>query len=93
MDFISLHVQIKIFTDYSTCFLQSIANVMKDASLLTRWGLNVIIRQTDSRPLVHMTAKEFMFGYESSLVTLGNNLMPAWIKFDRLGLIDRVSWQ
>ncbi|XP_016838425.1 scavenger receptor class B member 1 isoform X4 [Nasonia vitripennis] len=70
--------------------LLSIANVMKDASYITRWGLNLLIRQTDSKPLVHMTAKEFMFGYESTLVTLGNNVMPAWIKFDRLGLIDRM---
>jgi scavenger receptor class B protein 1 len=65
---------------------------MKDASMITRWGLNVLIRQTDSKPLVHMTAKEFMFGYESTLVTLGNNVMPSWIKFDRLGLIDRVNY-
>jgi len=63
---------------------------MKDASYLTRWGLNVIIRQTNSHPLVEMTAREFMFGYKSTLVTLGNHLMPSWIKFDKLGLIDRV---
>ncbi|XP_066602738.1 scavenger receptor class B member 1-like isoform X2 [Prorops nasuta] len=70
--------------------LLSIANVMRDASYFTRFGLNVIIRQTDSRPLVQMTAKEFMFGYKSTLVTLGNHLMPSWIKFDKLGLIDRM---
>ncbi|XP_014213867.1 protein peste-like, partial [Copidosoma floridanum] len=68
----------------------SIADVMKDATVISRWGLNLLIRQTDSKPLVRMTAKEFMFGYESTLVTLGNNLMPAWIKFGRLGLIDRM---
>lgn len=65
---------------------------MKDATYLSRWGLNLLIRKTNSKPLVHMTAKEFMFGYESALVTLGNNVMPNWIKFDRLGLIDRVSF-
>lgn len=64
---------------------------MRDASFFTRLGLNVLISQTDSQPLVEMTAKEFMFGYESSLVTLGNSMMPSWIKFDKLGLIDRVS--
>lgn len=69
---------------------QSIANVMRDSSYFTRWGLNVLIGQTDSRPLVEMTAREFMFGYESTLVTLGNHLMPSWIKFDKLGLIDRM---
>ncbi|XP_018054991.1 PREDICTED: scavenger receptor class B member 1-like isoform X2 [Atta colombica] len=70
--------------------LFSIANVMKDASYLSRWGLNVLIRQTDTKPLVQMTAHEFMFGYQSTLVTLGNHLMPSWIKFDKLGLIDRM---
>ncbi|XP_032672792.1 scavenger receptor class B member 1-like isoform X2 [Odontomachus brunneus] len=70
--------------------LLSIANVMKDASYLSRWGLNTLIWQTDSHPLVEMTAREFMFGYKSTLVTLGNNVMPSWIKFDKLGLIDRM---
>ncbi|KAI4486284.1 hypothetical protein M0802_012389 [Mischocyttarus mexicanus] len=70
--------------------LLSITNVMREASYFTRWGLNMLIHQTDSNPLVAMTAKEFMFGYESTLVTLGNKVMPAWIKFDKLGLIDRM---
>ncbi|XP_012541119.1 scavenger receptor class B member 1 isoform X2 [Monomorium pharaonis] len=70
--------------------LFSITNVMKDASYITRWGLNTLIRQTDTKPLVLMTAHEFMFGYQSTLVTLGNHLMPSWIKFDKLGLIDRM---
>ncbi|XP_018358892.1 PREDICTED: scavenger receptor class B member 1-like isoform X2 [Trachymyrmex cornetzi] len=70
--------------------LFSITNVMKDASYLSRWGLNMLIRQTDTKPLVQMTAHEFMFGYQSTLVTLGNHLMPSWIKFDKLGLIDRM---
>lgn len=30
-------------------------------------------------------------GYESPLTTLGNNLLPHWIHFDKVGLIDRVS--
>lgn len=70
--------------------LFSIANVMKDASYISRWGCNMLIRQTDARPLLEMTAYEFMFGYESTLVTLGNHLMPTWIKFNKLGLIDRM---
>ncbi|KAI4492425.1 hypothetical protein M0804_002216 [Polistes exclamans] len=70
--------------------LLSITNVMREASYFTRWGLNLLIIQTDTKPLVAMTAREFMFGYESTLVTLGNKFMPAWIKFDKLGLIDRM---
>nr|CAD7199082.1 unnamed protein product [Timema douglasi] len=70
--------------------LLSIAQVVKDKSYFTRMGLNILIRQTNTNPLVAMTAKEFMFGYESTLVSLGNKLMPSWIRFDKLGLIDRI---
>lgn len=51
----------------------------------------MVIRNTDSQPIVKMTAKEFMFGYESPLTTLGNQFLPDWIYFDKVGLIDRVS--
>lgn len=50
-----------------------------------------MIRNTDSQPIVRMTAREFMMGYESPLTTLGNTLLPHWISFDKVGLIDRVS--
>ncbi|KAF3428525.1 hypothetical protein E2986_04366 [Frieseomelitta varia] len=70
--------------------LLSITNVMRNSVYLTRLGLNLLIINTDSEPLVKMTAKEFMFGYQSTLVTLGNKMMPSWIKFDKLGLIDRM---
>lgn len=64
--------------------------MVKDAAFFTQFGLNLVIRQTNSQPLVQMSAKEFMFGYRSALLALGNNFMPGWIYFDKLGLIDRV---
>lgn len=30
-------------------------------------------------------------GYESPLTTLGNTLLPHWISFNKVGIIDRVS--
>lgn len=73
-------------------FVQSFASVMSDASMITRMGVNLLIRQTKSKPFIQQTAKEFMFGYESPIVTLGNKFLPSWIVFDKLGLIDRVSF-
>ncbi|XP_015379121.1 PREDICTED: scavenger receptor class B member 1-like isoform X1 [Diuraphis noxia] len=70
--------------------LLSFASVMSEASLITRMGVNLLIRQTKSKPFVRQTAKEFMFGYESPLVTIGNKFLPSWIAFDKLGLIDRM---
>ncbi|KRT82644.1 hypothetical protein AMK59_3893 [Oryctes borbonicus] len=37
-----------------------------------------------------MSPKEFMFGYKSTLMTLGYQFLPSWIDFDKLGLIDRM---
>lgn len=45
----------------------------------------------NSQPIVRMTAKEFMFGYATTVTTLGNKFLPNWIHFDKVGLIDRVS--
>lgn len=71
--------------------LQSIAQVASEKSYFFRLPINLVIRNTNSQPIVKMTAKEFMFGYESPLTTLGNQFLPDWIYFDKVGLIDRVS--
>lgn len=76
---------------FSHWTLQSIAHVTSPKSYLFRLPINLVIRNTQSQPIVKMTAKEFMMGYESPLTTLGNNLLPHWIHFDKVGLIDRVS--
>ncbi|GBP57040.1 Scavenger receptor class B member 1 [Eumeta japonica] len=73
-----------------TCKLRSIANVVAKQSFMTRFALNNLITLTGSQPLAKMTAKEFMMGYKSQLLTLGNQFMPGWIYFDKLGLIDRM---
>lgn len=70
---------------------QSIAQVTSEKPYFFRLPINLVIRQTNSQPIVKMTAKEFMFGYESPLTTLGNKFMPDWIYFEKVGLIDRVS--
>lgn len=70
--------------------LLSIADVVKDMSFISRMGINLLAGQTNSEGLVPITAREFMFGYKNPLVTIGNTFMPSWIKFDKLGLIDRM---
>ncbi|CAH1642240.1 unnamed protein product [Spodoptera littoralis] len=70
--------------------LLSIANVVSQKDLFTRFGLNNLITLTNTKPIAKMTAREFMMGYKSELMTLGNTFMPGWIYFDKLGLIDRM---
>lgn len=76
---------------FSICSFQSIAHVTAQKNYFLRLPVNLVIRNTNSQAIVKMTAKEFMMGYESPLTTLGNTLLPHWISFDKVGLIDRVS--
>jgi hypothetical protein len=50
-------------------------------SYFTRFGVNMLIRNLNAQPIVQQTAKEIMFGYETTLVTLGHALLPSWIDF------------
>ena len=70
---------------------QSIAQVVSEKPFFYRIPVNVVIEETNSHAIVKQTAKEFMFGYESPLTTLGYQFLPNWIYFDKVGLIDRVS--
>lgn len=70
--------------------LQSIAQVTSEEPFYVRIPINSVISGSNSQPIVRMTAKEFMFGYESTLTTLGNTFMPNWIYFEKVGLVDRV---
>lgn len=89
-----LWLNVSIFYDFRIIFnSQSIAQVASEKNYFFRLPINIVIRNTDSQPIVQQTAKEFMFGYTSPLTTLGNQILPDWIYFDKVGLIDRVSSQ
>lgn len=48
-------------------------------------GLQVSIQIPD------LTVKKFLWGYEDPLVKTANNVLPTWIDFTELGLLDRVN--
>lgn len=59
-------------------------------NIFLKIAVNSFFQQTNSQPIVPQTAKEFMFGYGSSLLTVGNTFMSHWISFSKLGIVDRV---
>ncbi|XP_035896226.1 scavenger receptor class B member 1 [Anopheles stephensi] len=70
--------------------LLSIAHVAASQPYFIRWPINLLIRQTKVQPLERQTAREFMYGYPTTLTTLGYTFLPNWISFDKVGLIDRM---
>ncbi|XP_036321468.1 scavenger receptor class B member 1 isoform X2 [Rhagoletis pomonella] len=68
----------------------AISHLTADKPYFLRMGLRTLFATSKSQPIVRMTAKEFMFGYSSSLTTLGNTFFSNWISFEKVGLIDRM---
>nr|XP_013100075.1 unnamed protein product [Stomoxys calcitrans] len=68
----------------------AISHLTADKPFFVRMALNSLFMTQDSRPIVRMTAKEFMFGYATTLTSLGNTFLPGWIHFDKVGLVDRM---
>ncbi|XP_075149222.1 scavenger receptor class B member 1 isoform X2 [Haematobia irritans] len=68
----------------------AISHLTADKPFFVRMALNSLFVTQDSRPIVRMTAKEFMFGYATTLTSLGNTFLPGWIHFDKVGLVDRM---
>ncbi|XP_052854701.1 scavenger receptor class B member 1 isoform X1 [Drosophila gunungcola] len=68
----------------------AISHLTANHPFLIRMALKTLLVSTKSEPIVRTTAKEFMFGYPSTLATLGNTFLPNWISFEKVGLIDRM---
>lgn len=51
---------------------------------------NSLVEYQDSKPILNLSVKEFLWGYDDNLVKMASNVLPTWINFDKFGLLDRV---
>lgn len=64
---------------------------LQDASILKNLGMAATSRAVKAESFVNITIKEFLWGYENRLITLGHKTMPSWITFEQLGFMDQVG--
>lgn len=70
---------------------QGMASMLHNSSVFLNVGLAALARYVDSQPLLNLTVHEYLWGYDDPLVRLASTVLPNWIPFSRLGLMDRVS--
>ncbi|XP_075976285.1 scavenger receptor class B member 1-like [Anticarsia gemmatalis] len=58
--------------------------------LLAKFGFNMLASQLRSNATVTMSAYDYLWGYDEPLIRTGNQFLPGWISFDKLGLLDRL---
>jgi scavenger receptor class B, member 1 len=51
---------------------------------------STLTKALNSPPILNITVYDYLWGYEDQLVRLASNIVPSFITFDKLGLLDRV---
>lgn len=59
---------------------------------VARMGLNVLTMNLNSKAILTMPAKDYLWGYDEPLLGFGNTVVPGWIDFRQMGLMDRVRF-
>jgi hypothetical protein len=67
------------------------ASMLHKSSTFLNVGLATLARYLNSQPFLNLTAHEYLWGYDDPLVSLASTVLPNWIPFSKLGLMDRVS--
>ncbi|KAL4711604.1 hypothetical protein ACJJTC_003621 [Scirpophaga incertulas] len=52
-------------------------------------GAYYSINALGSKLFRNLTVEELLWGYEDRIITIGNKLLPAWIDFEKIGILDR----
>ncbi|CAH0398982.1 unnamed protein product [Chilo suppressalis] len=68
----------------------SMSSMLTSYPYFTQLGFNLLLTHLNSRPIVQQTAEEFLWGYDEPLIRLGNTVLPGWISFNTLGIMDRL---
>ncbi|XP_022127473.2 scavenger receptor class B member 1 [Pieris rapae] len=68
----------------------AIASMVSKSAFLTRVGFNMLAKQLESEPILKISAHEFLWGFDEPLINFGHKVMPGVIKFEKMGLLDRL---
>lgn len=56
---------------------------------LVNLGAQYSMKALDPRLFRNMTVSQYFWGYEDTIVHLANKLLPGWIDFEQIGIMDR----
>ncbi|XP_071875306.1 platelet glycoprotein 4 [Bombus fervidus] len=65
-------------------------STLHDAGFFVNYPLNSLINLLNSKPILHLTVHDYLWGYEDTLIHLASNIMPSFINFGKFGLLDRM---
>uniref|UniRef100_A0A1B0EZM8 Uncharacterized protein n=1 Tax=Phlebotomus papatasi TaxID=29031 RepID=A0A1B0EZM8_PHLPP len=64
-----------------------------EMSFLSSLAVSSVLKSFKAEPVINLTAHDFMWGYEDPLVSIASTLIPSFIPFNKIGLVDRLTSQ
>jgi scavenger receptor class B, member 1 len=77
--------------DIPILILQAATTVASELSFFAALALSTLTKALNAQPILNITVYDYLWGYEDNLVKLASNIVPSFITFEKLGLLDRVS--
>jgi len=97
IDIQSKHCDIILIPTYYTKLLiyyyvsiQGFSSMLRSSPMFVNVVFNSLVEYQDSQPILDLSVKEFLWGYDDKLVKMASSVLPTWINFSKFGLLDRV---
>ncbi|XP_038221646.1 scavenger receptor class B member 1-like [Zerene cesonia] len=68
----------------------TISSLVSSYPYWTRLAYNVMVNQLHSTSVMNVDADSFLWGYDEPTIAMAHTILPGWINFERLGVMDRL---
>ncbi|XP_050349541.1 scavenger receptor class B member 1-like [Nymphalis io] len=68
----------------------AISSMLSSYSYWTKAGFTLLADRLQSKPIIDADVHSYLWGYDEPLIALSNTLMPGWITFSKMGILDRL---
>ncbi|XP_060858229.1 scavenger receptor class B member 1-like isoform X1 [Metopolophium dirhodum] len=70
--------------------LLGFSSMLRSSPMFVNVVFNSLVEYQDSQPILDLSVKEFLWGYDDKLVKMASSVLPTWINFSKFGLLDRM---
>lgn len=65
--------------------------MLHKSSIFTNLAVKSLMNYLDVQQMLTLRVHDFFWGYDDKLIEMASKLVPSWIDFQKLGIVDRVS--
>lgn len=67
-----------------------VTSALHDKGFLLNFPLTQFLNAMGAKPILNMSAYEYLWGYHDPIIKLAGNIVPGFINFQKFGLLDRM---